>query len=146
MLHSFAERVGCNPIVALRADEIRELEMIVRSFPQSLPCPTCQQHSYEYIKAHPINWSKLKTPEITPVVRRWFYDFHNHVNLNKTPPTSEFSYEEVEPKYKVVTNVGHQFNVFSGELQGAIQNRWVTHDAAQSIKRHIGILRSFVGL
>ena len=146
MLHSFAERVGRNPIVALRADEIRELEMIVRSFPQSLPCPNCQQHAYEYMKANPINWTKLKEPEITPVMRRWFFDFHNHVNLNKTPPTSEFPYEEVEPKYSAVTNVGHQFNVFSGELQGAIQNRWVTHDSAQSIKRHLGILRSFVGL
>ena len=146
MLHSFAERVGRNAIPSLRLDEIRELEMIVRSFPQTLPCPNCQNHAFEYIRAHPLTWTKLSGPDLTLGARKWFFDFHNHVNLNKTPPTAEFNYEEVGPKYGIVTNVGHQYNIFMGELQAAINHRWVTHDAAQSIKRHIGILRSFVGL
>ena len=146
ILHTFAERVGRNPIVALRLDEVREFDMIIRSFPATLPCPACQHHAFEYIRAHPINWNKLTGPDITPVLRRWLYDFHNHVNRSKTPPTSEFSYEEVEPKYSIVTNIGHQYNVFMGELQAAITHRWVSHDAAQSMKRHLGVLRGFVGI
>jgi hypothetical protein len=146
MLHVLAEHIGRNPIPSLQIDEVREMEIIVRNFPTSLPCPTCQQHSLQYLRANPINWSKLRGPEITPVIRKWFFDFHNHVNANKSPATPLFNYDDVEPKYKPVGSIGASYTIFFDEVQLAINHRWVSHEAAQSIKRHLSILRGLTGL
>jgi hypothetical protein len=146
MLHSLGERVGRNSISSLQLDEVREFDMIIRSFPTTLPCPTCQQHAHIYLRSNPINWNKLRGPEITPVLRKWLFDFHNHVNANKSPASPEFNYEDVEPKYKPVGSIGAAFTTFFDELQLAINHRWVMHEAAQSIKRHMSILRGLTGL
>jgi hypothetical protein len=146
ILHVAAEKVGRNPIAALQVDEVRELEMLVRSFPFTLPCPNCQRHSYEYMQAHPITWGKLKGPDATPVIRQWFFDFHNHVNGAKTEPTAAFAIEDVESKYAHVTSVSDESITVLLEIHKAINHNWVKHDAAQRFKRHLGILRGFLGI
>ncbi len=88
----------------------------------------------------------MKGADATPVIRRWFFDFHNHVNGAKEPPTAAFSYEEVEPKYAGVASIQEQVAVVVSQLTLAINHNWVKHAAAQSFKRHLGTLRSLIGL
>ena len=98
------------------------------------------------MQAHPITWSKLKGPDATPVIRRWFFDFHNHVNGAKAEPTATFRYEDVEPKYGPITTVAEQSIIVLEEIHKAISHNWVKHDAAQRFKRHLGALRGFLGI
>lgn len=146
ILHVAAEKVGRNPILALQVDEVRELEMLVRSFPVTLPCPTCQRHSYEYMQTHPITWGKLKGVDATPIIRRWFFNFHNHVNASKTGPTPAFAIEDVESKYAPVVTISEQVTIVLEELHKAISHNWVKHNSAQLFKRHLGSLRGFIGI
>jgi hypothetical protein len=88
----------------------------------------------------------MKGADATPVIRRWFFDFHNHVNGAKAPPTDAFTYEDVEPMYAGVATIQEQVAVVVSQLTLAINHNWVKHDAAQKFKRHLGTLRSFIGL
>jgi hypothetical protein len=146
ILHTAAERVGRNSLAPLQIDEVRELELFVRNFPQSLPCPTCQKHSSEYLHAYPINWSKLRGEAGTPIIRRWFFDFHNHVNGVKNPSSPLFSYENIEPKYSIITNISEQTEIVFEQLQLAIGHNWVKHESAQRFRRHLLSLRGFLGI
>ncbi len=146
ILHVAAERVGQNTIIGIRLDEVRELELLVKSFPFTLPCAICQQHSQEYLRNNPINWSGQTGPDVTEKVRRWFYNFHDHVNRTKLSPTTSIPYEEVAPKYQAITNVSEYNTIVLRELASAITFNIVKHDAAQKFRRHLGSLRSFVGI
>jgi hypothetical protein len=146
MLHAFAERVGRNVVVPLQLDEVRELEMLVRSFPYALPCPTCQKHSKEYIQANPPAWAKLRGADVAPAARRWFYDFHDHVNKSKAEPTVSPAFESIEEYYKGVLGLGIEERTISEELQRAITFNWVKRDAALKFKRHLECLRRLTGL
>lgn len=146
MLHAFAERVGRNVVVPLQLDEVRELEMLVRSFPVALPCPTCQAHSREYIQTHPLTWTKLRGADVAPVVRQWFYDFHDHVNKSKAEPTVSPAFESIEEYYKGVLGLGIEERTISEELQRALTFNWVKRDAALKFKRHLECLRRLTGL
>lgn len=146
ILHSAAERVGQNVVVGIRFDEIRELELLVKSFPIALPCAICQQHSREYLRNHPINWSGQTGPDVTEKVRKWFYDFHDHVNRTKSEPTTSIPYEEVSSKYNSITNLADQHKIVIDQISQAITFNIVKHEAAVKFRRHLGSLRSFIGI
>ena len=59
----------------------------------SLPCLMCQGHAVDYMKK--INFDNIKTKT---ELKRMLYNFHNVVNKNKNYP--EFSYSELDEKYK----------------------------------------------
>ncbi len=148
MLHAFAERVGQNPVVPLQLDEVRELEILVRSFPQTLPCPTCQRHATEYIQAHPLGWAKLRGAAVAPEARRWFYDFHDHVNQHKVSGIA------VSPAYELLPtlyggpliNLAADFEVFAAEVGRAVNFNWVKHEASVKVRRHLTTLRRLMGI
>ncbi len=146
ILHVAAERAGQNALVPIRLDEVRELELLVRSFPAALPCAQCQVHSRQYIQAHKLDWSGLTGPDARDKIRRWFYDFHDHVNRNKSTPTESIPYEEVETRYTAIKNVKDYYDIVIKELQNAINFNIVKHDAALKFRRHLGALRSFIGI
>ncbi len=146
ILHVAAEKAGQNPVIGIRIDEVRELEMLVRSFPQALPCAICQQHAAEYITNHKITWSGKVGPEVQDQIRRWFYDFHDHVNCTKSTPTTSIPYEEVALRYGNVTNVSLFANTINEQITGALNFNIVKHDAARRFRRHLGSLRSFIGI
>jgi hypothetical protein len=146
ILHAAAEKAGRNPIPVLQVDEVRSLELLVRSFPATLPCPTCQKHSSDYLRAHPLTWVSLKGPDATPVIRRWFFDFHNHVSGAKDPPAAAFTYEDVESTYAPVECVEEQVTIVLRQLTLAINHNWVKHDAATKFKRHLGTLRALINI
>ena len=146
ILHVAAEKAGQNAVIGIRADEVRELEMLVRSFPQALPCAVCQQHAKEYISTHKMTWSGKTGPEIQDQIRRWFYDFHDHVNRTKSSPTISIPYEDVEQTYSGVSNVALFANTINEQITGALNFNIVKHEAARRFRRHLGSLRSFIGI
>jgi hypothetical protein len=146
MLHTIAERIGRNVVVPLQLDEVREMEMLVRSFPAALPCPACQQHSRTYIQAHPLTWAKLRGADIVPVLRLWLYEFHDHVNKSKAEPIVSPAFESVETYYKGVLGLGIEERIIADELKRAITFGWVKRDAALKFKRHLECLRRLTGL
>jgi hypothetical protein len=146
ILHVAAERAGQNEIIPIRLDEVRELELLIRSFPATLPCAQCQVHSRTYIQEHKIDWSGQTGPEARDKIRRWLYNFHDHVNHNKATPTESIPYEEVELRYTSIKNVKVYYDIVIKELQNAINFNIVKHDAAQKFRRHLGALRSFIGI
>lgn len=147
MLHVFAERVGTNGVVPLQLDEVRELEILVRGFPRTLPCPTCQRHSAEYLYTHPLDWAALRGAAVAPVARKWFYDFHHFVNGQKasgvevSPPV-----ESLSALYGAVPSLEVEFNILSEELTRAVNFNWVKHDASIQIRRHLTTLRRLMGI
>jgi hypothetical protein len=146
MLHAFAERVGRNVVVPLQLDEVREMELLVRSFPVGLPCPACQQHSREYIQTHPLGWAKLRGADIAPALRQWLYDFHDHVNKSKAEPTVSPAFESIEAYYKGVLGLGIEERIIGDELKRALTFNWVKREAALKFKRHLECLRRLTGL
>ncbi len=146
ILHVAAEKAGQNSVIGIRLDEVRELEMLVRTFPQALPCAICQQHAGEYINSHKLTWSGKVGHEAKEEIRRWFYDFHDHVNRNKSTPTISIPYETVESTYSGVTNVSLFANTINEQITGALNFNIVKHEAARRFRRHLGSLRSFIGI
>ncbi len=146
ILHVAAERAGRNPIPMLQADEVRELEMLVRTFPFTLPCATCQQHAGEYIRTHPINWKGMTGEAGTELRRRWFYDFHDHVNRSKDPATESPAYELIPGLYGSYTSLAIQSSTITNYITMGINFNIIKHEAGVKFRRHLGALRGFLGL
>lgn len=54
----------------------------VRGVPNTLPCPTCRRHAWEYIRRYP--------PEKQPNSFLWGWQFHNSVNERKKKPLMDY--------------------------------------------------------
>lgn len=146
ILHVAAEKAGQNVVNGIRIDEVRELEMLVRTFPAALPCAICQKHAGEYLKINKITWSGKTGPAAREEIRRWFYNFHDHVNRNKSIPTTSIPYDELESKYNTISNISLFVNTINEQIISALNFNIVKHDAARSFRRHLGSLRSFIGI
>ncbi len=146
ILHVAAERAGRNAIPMLQADEVRELEMLVRSFPFTLPCATCQQHAGEYLRTHPINWRDARGEAGTELIRRWFYNFHDHVNQSKETPTESPAYELIPGLYGSYSSLANESSTITKYITMGINFNIIKHDAAVKFRRHLGALRGFIGL
>ena len=146
ILHVAAERAGQNTLVPLRADEVRELEMLIKSFPVTLPCAICQTHAGQYLATHRFNWTGKSGPEARNIISRYLYDFHDHVNKNKATPTVSPPYEEIQAKYTAIASLNEHVNIVYRELMRAINFNIVKHDAAQKFRRHLSSLRGFIGI
>ncbi len=146
ILHVAAERVGQNPIIPLRADEIRELEMLIKSLPQTLPCAICQTHAGQYLTTHRFNWTGKSGLDARNTITRYLYDFHDHVNRSKAVPTVSPPYEEIQARYSGIGSVAEQTNIVNKEIMRAINFNIVKHDAAQKFRRHLSLLRGFIGI
>ncbi len=146
ILHVFAERAGQNDNAFLRNQEIRELELLVRALHIALPCAACQKHAQEYIRTHPLIWSGKTGPENRDIIRRWFYDFHDHVNRTKEGATISIPYEEVASKYSAFYNLSDPSDIFLRQLHNGLRYNIVKHDAVNRFKKHLLSLRSFIGV
>ena len=146
ILHVFAERAGQNTNTFLRNQEIREFEMLVRALPIALPCAACQKHAAEYIRTHALIWSGKTGPENRDTIRRWFYDFHDHVNKTKETATISIPYDEVERRYGAIYNLNDHTDIFLRQLHSGLRFHIVKHDAANKFKKHLLSLRSFIGV
>lgn len=146
ILHVAAERVGQNPTIPLRADEVRELEMLIKSLPSALPCAICQTHAGQYITTHRFNWTGKSGLEARNIISRYLYDFHDHVNRTKATPTVSPPYEDIQAKYTAIGSINEQVNIVNREIMRAINFNIVKHDGAQKFRRHLGLLRGFIGI
>ncbi len=146
ILHVAAERVGQNTIIPLRADEVRELEMLIKSFPVALPCATCQTHAGQYLAAHRFNWTGKSGVEARNIISRYLYDFHDHVNRNKATPAISPPYEDINIKYKAIGSITEEVAILNKEIIRAINFNIVKHDAAHKFRRHLSLLRGFIGI
>jgi len=68
------------------------------------------------------------------------------VNRTKSSPTISIPYEDVEQTYSGVSNVALFANTINEQITGALNFNIVKHEAARRFRRHLGSLRSFIGI
>jgi len=84
---------------------------LVFSVISTLPCPTCREHSKQYIRVHPMK-------NITTLLefRQYLFHFHNAVNarLRRKPP-----HQDILEKYKTL-NINHVVNLWNVHFKDPI--------------------------
>ena len=95
MLHTLAEKVKKESFYLLRDELLQHIYNICTN----LPCPSCSTHSKEYLLK--VDMSKINTKEDLKLM---LLSFHNNVNKRLNKP--EFSYEQLNDKYKTA-NFNH---------------------------------------
>lgn len=90
ILHTLAEKAGkqSNPITM--GDEMRAWPLFVKTLVAVIPCPYCKEHFQDYLQTHPFSlppdYYEWKT-----YIPRYFYDFHEAVNVRLNKPSFPFS-------------------------------------------------------
>lgn len=71
---------------------------------RNLPCPDCAMHATNYLNSS--NFSNINTKTL---LKKYFYDFHNSVNIRRGVPV--FQYGELDKKYSrgVTINIIKEF-------------------------------------
>lgn len=89
MLHTLAEKIKKDSFYLLRNELLEHIYNICTN----LPCPSCSTHSREYLKK--VDMSKMTNKEDLKLM---LLNFHNNVNVRLKKP--EFSYQQLNDKYK----------------------------------------------
>jgi len=99
LLHGLAEK--SDRIVKPHTPDytVRQWIRLLEALPMSLPCPICQTHAAEWIKAHPVH-PLLKVLNLKEWLVEWLYQFHETVNLNRG--VSSFDRTLLQDTYKDV--------------------------------------------
>ena len=96
-LHTFCEKIKPDIFTQKREKILSLLNSLLRS----LPCPTCQKDTNQYLKRHNLFHIRTKDQCI-----QFFFNFHNHVNIKLKKP--EYTDLEVYSKQ----SFQHIYNVF----------------------------------
>ena len=127
LLHIVAERVLSRPAAI-------EFTLLLHSLPPALPCPNCQDHAANHIKAHPYNppASASASVPLQEYTRRWVWEFHEMVNIRRGI-SSGIHLNAVGAMYKVNSySITNLLNTFEKEVIA-----WVNPAALATFKRHL---------
>jgi hypothetical protein len=82
ILHICAEKTGKQTTPLLHMDEIRAWIHLLRLTEAILPCPLCQKHYREWLKAYPLPaFLEMKSAAaFHDGTREWVWKLHNRVN------------------------------------------------------------------
>ena len=89
LFHTLAEKIQEDKYIQQKNNLFKVLEIICRN----LPCPDCADHAVETIKK--INIKNINSKES---FKQLIFEFHNRVNQRLKKP--EFSFDELNSKYK----------------------------------------------
>ena len=100
VLHICAEKTGKQTIPLLHMDEIRAWIQLLRLTEAILPCPLCQKHYREWLKAYPLSaFLEMKsTTAFHDGTREWLWKLHNRVNEQRG--VSTLTIEEATELYR----------------------------------------------
>lgn len=90
----------------------------------------------------------MRGAAVAPEARRWFYDFHDHVNRHKASGTAVSpAYELLETLYGgSLVSLAADFEIFAAEVGRAVNFNWVKHEASVKVRRHLTTLRRLMGI
>lgn len=147
ILHVAAERLGAQTIPILAAQEAQEIDYFVHLLVRILPCPLCQEHMLEYVRAHPFNWIGLRGSVLKNTVRVWIWNFHEAVNARRGI-TSSITLEGLEGLYgpAVKPSVSCEADILKAAWSGALRLNWIKRDAKINAESHLLRLRTLLGI
>jgi hypothetical protein len=136
-LHTLAESIN----VTLSGHIGVELELMIRSIPNALPCATCQVHARDYIKNHPPLCRGLTGNGLRGYVRRWFWEFHETVSKRKRGlldiQASLFVFESLERIYSINGTMTHIVNIVDSYLRQGVGEGIIRESAYMVFRRHL---------
>lgn len=146
MLHWLAEQTGKQTSKLLKNDEIESWKRLFRTLKDVIPCAMCKKHYIEYFKTH-FNLAKLDTitneSEKYDLIRRWLWELHEHVNMQKKSVTLEATvedtsvpFESLSEQYSLV-NFIEEREKFYEVLIRALRQNIVTRESIISFKNII---------
>jgi hypothetical protein len=86
VLHGLAEKSDVIVKPHTIAYTARQWIRLLEALPMSLPCPICQTHATEWVKAHPVQ-PLLKLVSLKEWLVDWIYNFHEAVNALRGAPS-----------------------------------------------------------
>jgi hypothetical protein len=100
LFHTLAEKVHDEGFIEIRT----QLLELIYTISVNLPCPTCSEHSKQYMEKN--NFKAIQTKEQLKMI---LFDFHNSVNARKSYPI--FSYSDLGVKYShaITLNIVQNF-------------------------------------
>ena len=90
LLHGLAEQSDRMVAPHTLSYAVRQWIRLLEALPMSLPCPICQTHALEWLKANPVH-PLLKITDLKEWVVTWLYNFHETVNANRGVPSFDKS-------------------------------------------------------
>lgn len=111
--HYIAAAYSVNPNPSVKST----MKNFIQSIPVFLPCSTCQDHAFVYIKSHNLDNVVLNKKELFT----FFFNFHNEVNKRLNKPLMKL--EDALKKYNVPKDIyNHYFSniMTSGNKNGFI--------------------------
>ena len=86
LLHGLADRSDVIVKPHTIAYAARQWIRLLEALPMSLPCPICQTHATDWVKAHPVQ-PLLKVTSLKEWLVDWLYTFHEAVNVIRGAPS-----------------------------------------------------------
>jgi Erv1 / Alr family len=119
LLHGMAERTAKLGNPANIPFAKNQWIFLLDSLPKIIPCPECQVHAADWIKAHPVGVLKtLPDTQMYPWLAVWLYEFHEAVNARLGKPS--FPFGALQAKYAGV-NVRSFLNDLRIHIETAVK-------------------------
>ncbi len=144
ILHGLAERLGRQPNELMASDEAREMVLVLKGVELIMPCEKCRAHFHDYRMKHPIDgFSSKRGEHLRFTIREWLWRLHELVNeRNGAAP---FSIENLTPTYQNA-NVEDAWKNLQTYLKTSVTSGIVLSENLKSFRRHLGFLRSLLGI
>ena len=112
--------------------------------PKIIPCPDCQDHATQWIKAHPVSAIKnVEDKDVYGWLVLWIYEFHEAVNLRLGKPS--FPLENVRPTFGSV-GIRKHLNDLKIHIENAVKINGAGMLAWKKWNGYLALLMSYYGV
>lgn len=142
-LHATAERLGKQTNEMMASDEAREFILVLKGLEFVMPCEKCRAHFHDYMKKNPVDDFQHKRGDyLRQAARMWLWKLHEAINERNGSPS--FAIEQLTPTYQSAS-IADALKIVYDILYKSIPVGLIASEPFKSFRRHVSLLRTFIG-